>query len=63
MVRLRAWPGQVGSRMGPAALREREGIKARIKHFVPSLLVDPDGSTLELRGEPMLRVLPPVEED
>lgn len=31
---------------------------AQIKQFVLSLPVDPDGSVLELKGEPVLRVLP-----
>lgn len=30
----------------------------QIKHFVLSLPVDHDGSILELRGEPVLRILP-----
>ena len=33
---------------------------AQIKRFVLSLPVDPDGSILELQGEPVLRVLPIV---
>lgn len=31
---------------------------AQIKQFVLSLPIDPDGSILELEGEPVLRVLP-----
>ena len=31
---------------------------AQIKQFVLSLPLDPDGSVLELKGEPVLRVLP-----
>ena len=34
----------------------------RIKEFVLSLPVDPDGAVLQLRGEPVLRVLPVVKE-
>lgn len=33
----------------------------RIKAFVRSLSVDPDGSILELGGHPILRILPPSE--
>jgi hypothetical protein len=36
---------------------------AKVKQFVLSLPVDPDGSILELEGEAVLRVLPVVEED
>ncbi len=36
---------------------------AQIKQFVLSLPVDPDGSILELKGEPVLRVLPVKEEE
>lgn len=34
----------------------------RVKHFVRSLPVDPDGSILELDGEALLKVLPVTEE-
>lgn len=36
---------------------------AQIKHFVLSLPVDPDGSILELKGEPVLRVMPVIEQE
>lgn len=35
---------------------------AQIKQFVLSLPMDPDGSLLELQGEAVLRVLPPMEQ-
>ena len=34
---------------------------AQIKRFVLSLRVDPGGSILELKGEPVLRVMPVIE--
>jgi len=34
---------------------------AQIKQFVLSLPVDPDGSILELKGQPLLRVMPFVK--
>jgi hypothetical protein len=34
----------------------------RIKRFVRSLPIDPDGSVLEINGEPVVRVLPVVDE-
>ena len=36
---------------------------AQVKRFVLSLPVDPDGSILELKGEPVLRVLPVIESE
>ncbi|MSR57974.1 MAG: hypothetical protein EXS05_09900 [Planctomycetaceae bacterium] len=36
---------------------------AQVKQFVLSLPVDPDGSILELRGEPVFRVLPVIERE
>ena len=35
----------------------------QVKQFVLSLSVDRDGSILELKGEPVLRVLPVIEEE
>ncbi len=35
---------------------------AQVKQFVLSLSIDPEGSILELKGEPVLRVLPVVEQ-
>jgi len=34
---------------------------AQIKRFVLSLAVDPDGSILELKGEPVMRVMPVID--
>ena len=34
---------------------------AQVKQFVLSLPVDPKGSILELKGEPVLRVLPVIK--
>lgn len=34
----------------------------QVKHFVLSLAVEPDGSILELKGEPILCILPVIEE-
>lgn len=36
---------------------------AQVKRFVLSLPVDADGSILELKGEPVLRVLPVMERE
>lgn len=33
----------------------------QVKQFILSLPIDPDGSILELRGEPVLRVLPVID--
>ena len=35
----------------------------QVKQFVLSLSVDRDGAILELKGEPVLRVLPVIEEE
>ena len=35
----------------------------QIKHFVLSLPVEADGSILELKGEPVLRVMPVIEQE
>lgn len=35
----------------------------QVKHFVLSLPVAPEGSILELKGEPVLRVLPVIERE
>jgi len=40
---------------------DRETVQ--VKRFVLSLPVEPDGSILELKGEPVLRVMPVIEQE